>query len=155
MSAGPVRAPLGLPLTPGRYLRNRRSAALLGIDDVAEKLATEPRLAEHARAEWLELIEADVTPATFNTIVALRRAFPFDLQVLAQLAAIQHGADVPAPQLCRICACSFMDPCLATPFGSCSWAEEDLCTACDSRPAIAALAAKPAAATPEQAGTAR
>ena len=131
-------------MTPGAYLKHRRTAHGLGVHDVAAVLATEPRLAEHVRAEWLEKIEADIVPMSFNTIVALRRAFTFDLDVLAQLAAIAMHSTVEPPRLCRICACSEVDPCLGHQ-GPCAWVEKDLCSACfafrvtpDDRVAIAA-----------------
>ena len=117
--------------TPGAYLKHRRTAAGLAIVDVAAQLVTEPRMAEHVRAEWIELIEADVHPATFHTIVALRCAYPFSLDVLERLVAIHMGAPYKAPQLCRICACSECDPCVDTVAHSCcAWAGPDLCTGC-------------------------
>ena len=116
-------------MTPGAYLKHRRTAHGLGIHDVAAALATEPRLAEHVRAEWLEQIEADIVPMSFNTIVALRRAFTFDLDILAQLAAIAMHLPVEPPRLCRICACSEADACLGH-HSACSWIEHDLCSAC-------------------------
>ncbi|MES3093256.1 XRE family transcriptional regulator [Sphingomonas aerolata] len=132
-------------MTPGAYLKHRRTAHGLGVHDVAAVLATEPRLAEHVRAEWLEQIEADIVPMSFNTIVALRRAFTFDLDILAQLAAITMHSPVEPPRLCRICACSEADACLGHR-GACSWIEHDLCSACFAlrmppayRPAIAAV----------------
>lgn len=116
-------------VTPGAYLKHRRTAALLTPRDVAARLSTEPRLAEHVRAFLIELIEADAQPATFATIVALRRAYRFDMDVLAALVAIQQGAQLPAPRLCRICSCSENDAC-NTIDGPCGWAAHDLCTAC-------------------------
>lgn len=117
--------------TPGAYLKHRRTAAGLSVRDVARRLATEPRLAEHVRAELLELIEADAAPMSFYTVVALRAAYPFDLQVLDRLAAIALGMDVDPPRLCRICACSDHDGCAPAESGrSCSWWDEDLCTGC-------------------------
>jgi hypothetical protein len=116
-------------MTPGAYLKHRRTAHGLGVHEVAAVLATEPRLAEHVRAEWLEQIEADIVPMSFNTIVALRRAFTFDLDILAQLAAIAMHSPVEPPRLCRICACSDADACLGHQ-GACSWIEHDLCSAC-------------------------
>ena len=118
-----------MTLTPGAYLKHRRTAAGLSIADVAARLATEPRWPEHIRAEQLELIEADVLAPSFQTIVALRAVFRFDLTVLERLVAIHAGADLRAPRLCRICACSEHDACLDGQ-GGCSWVEQDLCTAC-------------------------
>lgn len=118
-------------ITPGAYLKRCRQRALLSIAEIAAKIATEPHSAEHDRAEWLALIEADATPVSFGTIVALRRMFSFDLVVLAKLEALRQGWDIPAPALCRICACSDRDACSP----ACAWAEPDLCSACATPPA--------------------
>jgi len=127
------------PLTPGAYLKMRRCAAGLSVSDVAAKIATAPRLAEHARAELIELIEADATPASFSTIIVLNNVYHFDLDVLAALQRINLGADLPSPRLCRICACSDYDACFSrTVFGPCFWTETDLCSGCTSKPVSAA-----------------
>jgi hypothetical protein len=118
-------------LTPGAYLKHRRTAAGLSVADVAGRLASEPRTAEHARAHWLELVEADVQPLGLSTVVALQGVFAFDLSVLLALEELAQGR-LPRrgePALCRICACSWHDAC-ATPGGGCSWVERDLCSAC-------------------------
>ena len=130
-----------MTLTPGAYLKHRRTAAGLSIADVAAAVATEPRIAQHLRAEWLEQIEADVMPATFNTIVALGRAYRFDLEVLHVLASIAMGAALQPPCLCRICACSEYDACVDGFMGGCSWVAVDLCSACAGPPAAIAKAA--------------
>lgn len=117
-------------LTPGAYLARRRAAAGLSIVDVAIRLGTDPRIAEHARARWIEQIEADAVPASFNTIVALRWAYPFDLEVLERLVGIALGAHLMPPQLCRVCACSEFDPCSGARDFTCSWVRPDLCSAC-------------------------
>jgi hypothetical protein len=78
-----------VPLTPGAYLKRQRLEAGLTIADVAARLATEPRIAEHARIEWLELIEADAMPLLFTTVIALRTAYPFDLAQLERLALLR------------------------------------------------------------------
>ena len=118
-----------MTLTPGAYLKHRRTAACLSIADVAARLSAAPRIAEHLRAEQLELIEADVQPATFGTIVALRKVFSFDIAVLAILGDIHLGNERPPPRLCRICACSDWDACTHG-LSPCSWAEPDLCSSC-------------------------
>lgn len=128
-------------LTPGAYLKMRRCTARLSIADVAARIATVPRLAEHARVELIELIEADAAPASFATIVVFNNVYSFDIEVLATLERISLGADLPPPQLCRICACSAYDPCFGrTVFGPCFWVEEDLCSACATPPARSAAA---------------
>lgn len=119
-------------MTPGTYIKLRRTAAHLSIADVAAQIATEPRIAEHARAEWIELIEADAVPAAFSTIVALGRTFSFDIEVLAYLEAIAQGATFPPPAICRICGCTDHDPCDDGFGDGCAWAEPDLCSVCVS-----------------------
>lgn len=92
-------------LTPGAYLRARRWVAGLSIDEVAARLSTDPRLGEVDRIDLLKSIEADVAPASFSTIVALRIVFSFDLDALALLDAIARG-QMPisvAPVLCALC----------------------------------------------------
>ena len=126
-----------MTLTPGAYLKCRRTAHGLSIEKVAEKLSTVPRVAEHARADQLRLIEADAQPASFTTIVALRHVFRFDLAVLARLAEIQLGAPLPAPRLCRICGCSDNDACP----GVCGWTTPDLCSSCVGAPIAGVRAA--------------
>lgn len=116
-------------ITPAAYLRRRREAAGLSLDDVAARLTTEPRMAEHVRKSWLELIERGDMPATFSTIVVLRWAYPFDLSVLERLAAIDLAADLPPPRLCRVCACSEADRCV-TDAGTCAWVDFELCSLC-------------------------
>ena len=115
--------------TPGAYIKMRRCAAMLSIADVAAKLTAEPRMDERGRAEWLELIEADAQPCELPTIVALRRIFPFDLDVLVALERIVQGSTETPPMVCRICGCSHDDPCIQ-PTTTCWWAERDLCSAC-------------------------
>ncbi len=116
-------------LTPGSYLKHRRQAAQLSIVDVAHRIGTEPRTAEHSRGEWLELIEADAAPMTLTTIVALSHVFSFDVRVLWALEQIVQGG-VVVPRLCRICACSEEDACLSGQGIACCWVEDDLCSAC-------------------------
>lgn len=116
--------------TPGSYLKHRRQAAQLSIVDVAHRIGTEPRTAEHSRGEWLELIEADAAPMTLTTIVALSQVFSFDIHVLWTLERIAQGEMVPVPQICRICACTDYDGCRSVHGVTCSWVEDDLCSAC-------------------------
>lgn len=112
-------------MTPGLYLRTRREAAGLSLDDVAERIATVPRWAQHLRRGWLEQIEGDKMPAIFNTIVVLSQVVQFDLGVLVALTA----EDGEPPRLCRVCACSEEDPCVGHA-GPCFWVDVDLCSAC-------------------------
>lgn len=130
----PEPAPLpNTPPAPGAYLQRRRHAAGLSIADVAARLGTEPRTVEHARCQTIQMIEAGVQPATFGSIVALRRVFAFDLAILERLEAIAQGNPLAPPRLCRICSCSDNDPCAVTGpcgLGACWWVAPDLCSAC-------------------------
>lgn len=118
--------------TPGSYLKTRRTAQLLTLQDVAARIPTSPHVPEHDRINWLERIEADLDPASIHTIDALYSAFRFDKSVLAALAAIGRGERDPqhAPRICRICACSWRQPCVCGD-EACAWVKgQDLCTAC-------------------------
>jgi hypothetical protein len=123
-----------MTITPGQYLKLRRCAAGLSVADVAARIGTQPRLAEHARVELIELIEADAAPARFDTIMVLGNVFPFDYGILGKLVNISLGADWPAPRICRICGCSDQDPCVMYGRFHCAWFSEDLCTRCNGQP---------------------
>lgn len=119
--------------TPGSYIKTRRTAQLLSLQDVAARIATHPHVPEHDRVAWLERIEADEVPASIHTIDALRSVFRFDRSVLDSLAAIARGERDPihTPRICRVCGCSWRCPCTQDQQG-CAWVEgQDLCTACE------------------------
>ena len=123
--------------TPGSYLKARRRAQLLDLHEVAMRISTHPIEPELNLISWLERIEADIVPASSTTIDALHAAFRFDRSVLAALDAIARGERDPihTPRICRICACSWRQPCTRGD-ESCGWVEgQDLCTACDPEPA--------------------
>jgi hypothetical protein len=75
----------------------------------------------------------------------LRRIFRFDLSVF-ELLLVHHSAltpsDLPEPQICRECGCSWHDACVrsGTP---CAWMPGDptLCTACRGRAPIGTASA--------------
>lgn len=131
------------PLLPGAYLKMRRIAAGLTPADIAEQFITTPyRLEERGRAHWIELIEADAQPADVSLLVALKRLFPFDLDVVIKLERIAQGSGEAPPALCRYCGCSWEDPC-DDGGRPCAWAAPHLCTACvgkDTAPALEAAA---------------
>jgi hypothetical protein len=141
-------------MSPGTYLRLRRQAAGLTRDDIALITETEPtKVCARRRAEWLSDIENDGPALTGDLVEILRSAFNFDPAVLHLLVAIHAGADLVAPQLCRVCACSWLDPCDGDSLGSCSWVSGDptLCTACWTRAAAATPDAPTAAEEPRAA----
>ena len=80
-------------MTPGRYLRLRRQAAGLGLDDLAL-----PGLSVLA-------IERDARAPTDIEVQALTWSFRFSLTVLVSIA---RGV---IPQICRECGCSEFDAC--------------------------------------------
>lgn len=132
-----------MAITPGTYLRLRREAAGLSIEDVAGVIATVPHMDALGRAGWLRLVEADETPIGADVIDTLRNVFRFDQVVLMDLDDIARGATVvPAPRLCRLCACSENDACIdpVTHIG-CAWVAAELCSACALPPAAPAAAA--------------
>lgn len=101
-------------MTPGRYLRLRRQAAGVNIND-----AGIPGVSMLA-------IERDLRLPAKDEIHALAKAFDFDRVLLMTIGC---GLE---PRLCRVCACSEWDACASDLLGtgSCHWVEHDLCSAC-------------------------
>lgn len=153
------------PMSPGTYLRKRREAAGLGIRQAAANLATlglsfargRATRADHqteARvALRLTMAEDDELPFPTDEAEFLGNAFAFDPQVYSQLVALHYAGpasprralndaialvDLPVPQLCRRCACSWNDACVDD-HGPCSWSphDPDLCTSCERKEAAA------------------
>lgn len=123
-------------MTPGTYLRKRRQAAGLSVQNVAQRLASLPTahgLTFNARIELLNRallrIEANVDFLTPEYANLVRTAFPFDAQVYARLAA----GTLPVPRICKSCACTHSDPC-GDGEHTCSWSQgiPDLCTTCEA-----------------------
>lgn len=112
-------------LTAGGYLRLRREAYGLSLEEIANGLAL--AASRPAFLQRLKEIEADRDVATGHTLTALREFFSFSTTVYSNLAA-----GIPAgTALCRTCACSWNDPCGAG-VHTCSWIEADLCSRCAS-----------------------
>lgn len=116
-------------MTPGTYLRIRREAARLSLEDLALRIGTDPRLSTRDRAEWLRTVEAGIAPIHSVSLDALVRALPIDPVVLVVLDAIAQGAEIQAPAICRVCGCSEHNPCIVAD-SYCAWAAPDLCDAC-------------------------
>lgn len=126
--------------SPGTYLRLRREAQHLSIDEVAALVRTDPDVPLAARAELLRAIEADLTPISDVVIGSLMRAadigsFRFDPEILVRLIDRAAGdTSRTPPRLCRKCACSEFDACHCGSQGGhwtgCYWVESDLCSAC-------------------------
>lgn len=128
-----------MTLSPGTYLRKRREALRLGVKQAAANLAASPWAVRRATPDEVNRLmhrinaaEADRQPFTVDQARLLGNVFSLDIGVYEKLLALHAdptNPDLPHPQVCRGCACSFMDACV-TDRGACSWAEPDLCTAC-------------------------
>lgn len=121
-----------MTMSPGTYLRLRREAEDMSIEDVAMLLPTEPHIDVIARAEWLRRIEGDIEPIGLHVVKALRYAFAFDAYVLSELDYLRlHPGGIPAPMVCERCACSELDACGT----GCWWKRPGLCSSCPDDPA--------------------
>lgn len=137
-----------MSMAPGTYLKKRREAADFSVPQVAAALAGMAERIRPLRArdfklleEQLDSAEADADPLTMPQAALLHRVLSFDLGAYELLLLRQSGelsTHLPEPQICRVCACTWNDPC-ATPSGPCAWTPGDLtlCTACRD-PEIAA-----------------
>lgn len=142
-----VLLPPAATLTAGAYLRKRREAGELSLNDVVLGVTGRP-VATSAAATllWrrLDAAERDVTALDDGDLHAIRRFFRFVPEIYRNLVA-----ELPSGQLCRDCACSWTDPCEHNDGEPCAWAEPDLCTACAVSPADPAP--KPSAPSPIEA----
>ena len=120
------------PATVGAYLKRRRESAGLSIEDIATMFTLLSSARDWCAEQLRALEEAAAPPRNYQTwIHGLRGAFPFDLEIARQLAERDPAnPDLPVPQLCRVCACSWTDPCVDDHGATCAWAEPDLCTTC-------------------------
>ena len=92
ITAAPV-APIDVPqITPGTYVRLRREALSLSIEDLALMLETEPCVSHRRRVEWLTMLEADAEEITLRIALVLHDAIAIDLRMLAYWMAIAEGA---------------------------------------------------------------
>lgn len=119
-------------LSPGSYLKLRRQAAGLSIEDVAAMVHTAPRLGEIDRCGWISRIENDVAALSPDVIATLADAFRFSRRILQQLIDARSYGDASAlTRICLICGCSDQDPCVdPNSFDCCGWSTADSCTAC-------------------------
>lgn len=130
-------------MSPGAYLRKRREAAGISLEQAAVCLVTLPisigysRVRVAALAARLAQLEADADVLSPAQAMLLRRAWPFDDDIYEQLVALHYageGQGLPEPRLCRQCGCSWNDACV-TASGPCAWSDDDpaLCTACERK----------------------
>ena len=121
-------------MTPGTYLKLRRQAAGLSIDDLADMVHTAPRLGAVDRRAWLQRIEADVAALSPDVIATLADAFRFSRRVLQQLLDLRSygaGTTLVEPRICHLCGCSDLDACRDEQAQlNCGWSGPDSCTAC-------------------------
>ena len=128
IAAPPPPAMAPAAFAAAAYLKLRREAAGLSISQVATTIA--PKASRYAEAlSLVTMLETDGVRARHtDTLIALHKAFPFDIVVYRQLA------DDPAdrhPTVCRGCGCSEWDPFrprYAAEF--CGWANSTTCTGC-------------------------
>lgn len=129
--------------TPGTYLRKRREAAGISLEDVSGQVAARlqdigvlGRDADHPRfVEFLTAVEGDRDNLSYFAALFMRHAFPFDVEAYWNLLLHRYdpdASDLPQPKLCRQCACSFHDAC-EVEGQPCAWSntDPDLCTACE------------------------
>lgn len=118
------------PMAPGIYLQKRREAAGLSIDDVVQRLKVPAWAHPEFRKDLLALEQGAELP---NMLASVRLIFPFDGE--AYHALLAHAADpaseLPIPEICRGCGCTWYDACPDDGSGQpCSWAEPGLCSTC-------------------------
>ncbi len=86
-------APIAAPkISPGTYVRLRREALHLSLEDLALMLETEPAVCHRRRVEWLTMLEADAEEITLRIALCLHDAIALDLRMLAYWMAVAEGA---------------------------------------------------------------
>lgn len=129
------------PMLPNVYLRLRREARGLSLDDLALMTETDPAVSARRRAEWWSDIEQGVADISVGNALRLQQVLSFDWKVFVQLNAIAEGIAANPPVICRVCACSEWDACEDEGGVTCGWAEPGFCTTCAARaPTLAAAA---------------
>ena len=127
VSAEQLAAPAAM--TPWRYLKLRRLAAGLTIEQLAERITPRGR-DQRKTIALVTLLECDGGRSRNDlTLLAIANAFQFDPLVYRQL--IDEPAD-RHPRICGTCGCSHWDPC-ESEAGCCSWAAIDQCSHCAER----------------------
>ncbi len=132
--------PVTTPLSPGAYLRLRRCATGLSIEQVAVRIAPRPRLWQPFAAQIVALeMDAPMLASDAASLARqLTQAFEFGLGVWETLVELRDDPEsqLPVPRLCSGCGCSWTDPCHPRTGHECAWrpAEEtggdSICTAC-------------------------
>ncbi|MEA3042999.1 MAG: hypothetical protein QOH47_837 [Sphingomonadales bacterium] len=135
-------APAQVAMTPGRYLRLRREAAGLTLQHVAIILVPAGRkTAAEDRAIFrrdVANLEADQLGGgnQVGLVDLLSSIFSFDSAIYWLLVgrAADPDSEVPVPQICRGCGCTWNDACIDGARG-CAWSADDptLCTVCERK----------------------
>ena len=118
--------------------------------DPAVRLAADNNLILMVRAiaRRIAELEADQRQVDRTITGCLARIVPIDVEIYDALVAMFLGVQVPLPQICHECACSWHRPCIdrtQTLFSpdfaehACAWSANDptLCTACERKAAAA------------------
>jgi hypothetical protein len=131
--------PPAVDISPGRYLRLRREAAGLSIEQIAAHLTSSPSVARDL-AEQLQALERNEPAGIDHELIDrlhVEHVFSFDLGVYMMLVGRRADphSELPLPGICRTCGCTWNDACQDDERGPCSWANEDatLCTHCVGR----------------------
>ncbi|MEG3169217.1 helix-turn-helix transcriptional regulator [Sphingomonas sp. LB3N6] len=82
-------------ITPGTYIRLRREAAGLTIENVAMMIESDPPVCVQRRIQGLTMIEADIDEISPSTAMVLHDVIGVDLRILAYWMAIAEGATPP------------------------------------------------------------
>ena len=116
-------------MTPAAYLRLRREAAGLTLDDAAAAFA--PRIHDRRVAyALLRLWETDGVVGEADDVLRLSALYRLDVAVYRQLA--EEPAD-RHPTICAGCGCTQHDACLDDHGVGCHWVAPDLCSGCEER----------------------
>lgn len=118
------------PLRPDDYIKLRRKAAGLTIEQVAERIASTERNRQDVR-DLIRMLEKPGVVARYRrSLELLNGAFAFDPDVYHQLATAPAARH---PRICRTCGCSQNDPCHLGDEYQCRMAyhDADQCTRCD------------------------
>lgn len=124
----PEVVPDSAPITAGGYLKLRREAARLSVEQAAAA-ATNARPGSDIRlvTALVHSAEEDRFALNETQLQQLRTAYPFDPFIYE---CLRDG--VPAGRICARCGCSWNDACMDDHHQPCSWvsAASNLCTHC-------------------------
>lgn len=123
------------PMTPGTYMRLRRQYAGLSIETLARAIAVNADISSQL-TEMLKQAEEDSIPIGSPGSARIQKIIGFDAEIYDRLVAIRFGHNLPIPQICKSCGCSWNDPCIDAETGPCSWSDHDSnqCTCCAHPP---------------------